>query len=290
MFYYFLVVLADLFLAANFVAQKKYQKMAGISSRAGLVYNCLLSFFTAVIFLVINGGTIAVTLYSLLMAFFRIGFIILYILIGFKLMDKSNMSLYTLFLMSGGMTLPYIWGVIFLNEPLSWVRTLGLLAILAALVVSNLSKGKVDKEQILLCVAVFILNGFVSILSKMHQINPASQIVTASDFVFISAVIRFIICTIILLCMKKKTGEKETKLSLKPLAFIVFLAAAADGVTSILQLVAAENLPATVLYPFITGGAVILTALASAFIFKEKLSAKQWTGVCLCFIGTLLFL
>jgi len=39
------------------------------------------------------------------------------------------MSLYTLFLMSGGMTVPYVWGVAFLDEDLTLFRTLGLLLI-----------------------------------------------------------------------------------------------------------------------------------------------------------------
>ena len=39
------------------------------------------------------------------------------------------MSLYTLFLMSGGMTVPYVWGVAFLNEDLTLFGILGLLLI-----------------------------------------------------------------------------------------------------------------------------------------------------------------
>ncbi len=290
MVYYFMIVLADIFLAANFAAQKQYQKTAGVSVRSSLIYNTLLSVFTAVIFFILSGGKIGITGFSLLMAFLRTVFVTVYLFIGFKLMAKSNMSMYTLFLMSGGMILPYIWGIFFLNEELAWARTLGLLLIVLALVLSNLSKEKVDKEQVLWCIAVFVLNGFVSILSKMHQINPASQIVTTPNFVFLMAVTRAVICGGLLLFFRNKETKKVEKLSLKPLVWIILFAALTDGVTSMLQLVGAEHLPATVLYPFITGGAVILTALASAVVFKEKLSKKQWAGVFLCFIGTLLFL
>ena len=51
-------------------------------------------------------------------------------------MENGSMSLYTLFLMSGGMTVPYIWGVLFLNEKLTIFRTLGLVAIIAAIIIA----------------------------------------------------------------------------------------------------------------------------------------------------------
>ena len=67
--------------------------------------------------------------------------LMLYIFIGFRIMENGSMSLYTLFLMSGGMTVPYVWGVLFLNEELTILRTLGLLSIITAIIISNSGKG-----------------------------------------------------------------------------------------------------------------------------------------------------
>ena len=72
--------------------------------------------------------------------------VMLYIFLGFKLMEEASVSLYTLFLMTGGMTLPYLWGAFFLNEKLTVSRIIGLLVILIAIVISNLGKNKIGKN------------------------------------------------------------------------------------------------------------------------------------------------
>ena len=69
-----------------------------------------------------------------------------------------------------------------------------------------------------------------------------------------------------------------------------FLAAALGGASYLFQLKGAINLPATVLYPFITGGSIIFTALAGRVFFGEKPKKRTLTGIALCFLGTVLFL
>jgi len=52
----------------------------------------------------------------------------------------------------------------------------------------------------------------------------------------------------------------------------------------------AEKLPATVLYPFITGGSMLFSSIIGAIVFREKLSKNLILSIGLCLIGTLLFL
>ena len=291
MYFYFLIIIADIFLAATFGLQKKYQKSAGTSIKAGLVYNILIGFFSACMFLIINKFHVEIRLYSVLLAIAFSGAIMLYTFIGFRIVEKGNMSLYTIFLMSGGMTVPYIWGVAFLGEDLTLMRTLGLIAIIAATIVSGSKSGKFDKKQILMCISVFILNGIASVISKTHQISDVSKIVTAPDFAFIVMLSKCVICSVILLL--GYTGAKsdsKNKMSFKKIVLIIFAAAIFDGISYMLQLVCATEVPATVLYPMVTGISVILSALVGKFFFKEEIAKKQYVGIGLCFIGTLLFL
>ena len=143
---YILIIIADILLAANFVFQKKYQGTAGTSIKAGLIYNAMTGIFSALIFLIINQFQIKLTGFSVIMAAIFATVVMLYIFIGFRIMEKKNMALYTLFLMSGGMTIPYIFGVLFLDEPLTLVRTIGLLAIIVSIAVSNSGTEKPDKK------------------------------------------------------------------------------------------------------------------------------------------------
>ncbi len=259
--------------------------------KAGITYNALLGVSATVIYLVINKFKIELTSYSVIMAAIFTILILTYVMIGFKIMKKGNMSLYTLFLMSGGMTIPYIWGVLFLNEELTIVRTIGLLAIIAAIVISNSGGAKPDRKQLLLCIAVFLLNGFTSVTSKMHQISPISELVTSSDFAFITAVFKAVLCIALLLILKNKMNvQAPISLPIKKVLPIVIITALADSISFVFQLIGATELPATILYPFITGGSIILTSLAGVIVFKEKMTARQWMGVAICFVGTLLFL
>lgn len=247
--------------------------------------------FSAIMFLVINKFEIKLTGFSVLMAAIFVTVVMLYMFIGFRIMEKGNMSIYTLFLMSGGMTVPYIFGVLFLNEELTILRTLGLVAIIAAIAISNSGAEKPNKKQLMLCLAVFVLNGISSVTSKVHQISPVSEIVTSPDFAFIVMMFKAIICSVVLLaCRKSLFGEKTVKLPIKSVIWVMLFAALSDGLTYMLQLIGATTLPATVLYPFVTGGSVILTSFAGVLVFKEKLSVRQIIGIAICFVGTLLFL
>lgn len=286
---YILIIIADLLLAGNFVFQKKYQKIAGTSVKAGLVFNGLLGVVSAVMYIVMNKFCIHITTYSLIMATLYTVFIMVYVFIGFKIMEKGNMSLYTLFLMAGGMTVPFVWGVVFWQEQISVWRVLGLVAIVGSMVISTSGINKPDKKQILLCVAVFFLNGLVSVTSKAHQISEASKYVTAEDFALIAMIAKAVICFVALAVISRKATVKE-RLPLKPVLWVSVMAGVIGGLASLFMLVGAVSVPATILYPLNTGGCVIFTALAGWIFCKEKITKRQWTGIAICFIGTLLFL
>jgi multidrug transporter EmrE-like cation transporter len=56
-----------------------------------------------------------------------------------------------------------------------------------------------------------------------------------------------------------------------------------------LHLLAANDVPASVQFPLVSGGVIVLSALVSAFLFKEKLSKKEWLSIAGAFASTVLF-
>jgi multidrug transporter EmrE-like cation transporter len=54
-------------------------------------------------------------------------------------------------------------------------------------------------------------------------------------------------------------------------------------------LLAANNVPASVQFPLVSGGVIVLSALVSAFVFKEKISKKEWLSIAGSFVSTVLF-
>ena len=295
---YIMLVIAAALLSANFVFSKLYQNRKGASLKAGLMFNALIGGFSAVFFFVLNGCKLHFSAYSLVMTSMVSVLGICYYILGFRILKLGTMTLYTLFLMIGGMVIPYVWGVLFLEEEFSVLRTLGILLLILAVALPNLSKQKLSAKLITLCLLVFCLNGLVSIVSKTHQIAQNHVCVNEKEFIILGGIVKCILAGVLYLYIRKRKEQKggdEAKEPVKSggnavILLVSFGAAAVSGVSYVLQLQGAAELPATVLYPFITGGSVIFTAVADRVVFRAKLTKKMVASIFLCFAGTLMFL
>lgn len=282
---YIYVTVSVVFLALDFVLQKKYQAKTDSTLASGLRFNAFNGLFTAFIFFALSGFKIEFSLFSLVMAFLLTVLGVSYILLGFKILHNGGISIYSVFLMSGGMLLPNIFGILFLDEPVTVLRTVGIIVILTAVILTGKTKTKVKSSLYLLCTAVFILNGGVSIVSKCHQISTSFQPISSTAFVMYTGIFKFLLCGSALLFCKKTTSPVLPGKTL----LIILASALISGISYLLQLIAAKALPATVLYPLVTGGSILFSTLAGKVFFKEKLSAYQVISIILCVIGTFLF-
>ena len=300
----FLIAAADLLLAASFVLQKLYGKKKGSAVLAGTVFLWLTGFVKAVFFAVLcavraGSQTDFFAPFSLALAAGKEFLCLVYTLIGFLLLAKGGMTLYTLFLMTGGMTLPYLYGVLFLHEELTVFRSAGLVLIILSTALYNAGAGqqkRVSGRVWLLCGAVFVLNGFVSILSKMHQIETVLPTAGTFGFAFWSSLSGMLLTSVFGVVLYRKCGKSAFReaFGIKTDFWFVLgvsaCAACAGGFSYLLQLFGAELLPATVLYPAITGGSILCSALADKLFFKTRLTPLQWFGLFLAVAGTCLFL
>ena len=283
---YMLATLAAVLLAFEFAFSKKYQTVEGTSIVAGLRFNMFSGLLSALIMFGIAGFRLEFSGYSLILALSMSLCCSIYALLSFRVLKTGGMALYSTFLMSGGMLLPYVFGVLFLDESVTFFRVFGVLGVLAGVVLSTGKTKQTSKTLLLLCCAVFLLNGCVSILSKYHQVTVSRPTVNATAFAMYAGLGRFIFSAAALLCCKPKQFPIQKTLSL------TFVAGAAiiGGISYLFQLVSARTLPATVLYPTVTGGSIIFSAIAGRIFFKEPLSLRQVFSMILCLIGTLLLL
>ena len=282
---YVYVGIAVILLAFEFACSKKYQANEGTDLVAGLRFNGLTGLTTSIIMLCILGFRLEWSAYSLGLAVAQTLCCIFYSVLGFRVLRLGGMALYSTFLMSGGMLLPYLVGVIFWEEQLSILRVLGVVMILGAVILSNFSRSKTSPKLILLCCVVFLLNGMVSIISKLHQISTIPTVGTTT-FVMYAGLSKSLVCFAVLPFLKKP-GPFMTH---KPSYGVIVGAALIGGTSYLLQLLGAKDLPATVLYPMITGGCMIVSAIAGRVFFRETLSKRQIFCIAICFAGTLLFL
>lgn len=303
--YYLLLLVAVIMLSLQFAVNKYYQNKNGNEISVSFLYTCLTGFTAALFFLVMNRFQVAFTPFSILCALGVSLLCLSYTLLGLRIFAIGNFSLYMMFLMLGGMILPFLYGIIFLGDadalnPLSFAaRMVGILLMTVSLVVSNVRTGKngnteKHKSVIILYVCVFFLNGFVSVISKLHQIEKNRAVVSNNNFVFWTNLFTGIVSGIVLLiiCLRKKIAPILAKdFGNGKLMLAVAICAALGGGSYLLQLiVAGSSIPASVQYPFITGGSVVLSAASGRIFFGEKLPRKEVYGVLIAFLATFLFL
>ena len=285
---YVSVITATFLLAFEFACSKKYQSLEGTSLQMGLRYNAVSGLTSAVFMWILCGFRPEWSSYSLLLAFAMALSSMLYTLLSFQILKLGGIALYSLALMSGGMLLPYVFGILFWNESFTFAGFLGLVAVLAAVILANLNRQTVNKPLLLLCFAVFILNGCCSILSKTHQINQTFVTTDSAGFVLYSGVWKCLLCAPILLVRKKPRASHPV--SRIPSLSVIIGASVISAASYLLQLNGAKFLPASVLYPVITGGSVVFSAITGRVLFKECISLRQALCMLLCILGTWLLI
>lgn len=315
--YYLFILAAVVLLALQFSTNKAYGQRRGDGAKASLIFAAACGFASAAITFVIAclTGGFRFTPFSLLLGAVMASLSCAYTLIGFKIMALGDMSVFMMFLMLGGMMLPYIFGVSVLGEfdgAEPWrivLRVAGLVLLTVSMVFPVFARKKAGKSGglfALLCAAVFVLNGLASIVSKTHQTEGfwSFDTVNAPSYACLGNLMNGIIsvvCLAVLTLRQKKTepgtevpaGAERARLipaSKGVIALIIAANALCNGVSYTLQLTSAAHLPASVLYPMVTGGSVVLSAVAGWIFFHEKPDKITLAGLLLSFAATFFFL
>lgn len=243
-----------------------------------LIINIIPLGFSAVIKQITTGFSPFVVIMSLLTI--TNGYLFSYC--SFKSLGKINLSLYSLFSMLGGMALPFVSGILFHGEPLTLAKLVCFIIITVALILTT-EKNKGKDSGTIFYIGVFIFNGMSGVLAKIYQAMPYTKM-DSTGYSLFKCVLGIVIAVLLLFIIK---GEKR-KLNLKSI-----IAMAGSGtlshVANWLILVALYTLPASVQYPFITGGTMIVSTIISLFCAKKP-SKKEVFAVILSFIGILMLI
>ena len=188
--------------------------------------------------------------------------------------------------MLGGMILPFFQGIIFYGEPITLAKCVCVLFIAAALILCTAKGDK--KGGTVYYAGVFVLNGMSGVLTKIFQSSAFPKTSSAMYSVW-SATISTLLSGTVILAMFIISKSKKDGTSLLP-KFKFKAVAYASGcgilgnVANYFLLIALAVLPASVQYPFITGGVMIVSTVISA-LTVTKPSRKEILAVTLSFIG-----
>jgi drug/metabolite transporter (DMT)-like permease len=352
---YLFISVAVLCIAAQFTLNKTYQKRYVKGVESLLFFPILQGAASFTFFLCLVGFAVEFRAFTAVTAFLYASASFLSGILGLIIVRLGRLAVYMMFLMLGGMLLPFLYGVVFLNEVPTPARIVGIALLVASMFVSSFGSQKKGsgtappKEEsaasdgsenaprkngglfIVLCVCVFFLNGVVSIFSKVHQINPDALatnqfILWVNVFFFSLSALAFGVYRLPRYIRTRKAAAKsvggaavlpdeqnagvadypvspartppngtdasarKTALNLVRPAGLIVLISLIGGVGGIFLLNGAIKLPASVLYPTVTGGSIVLTSLSGRIFFGEKLTPRLVACLAFTVIGTVLFL
>ena len=196
-------------------------------------------------------------------------------------LSKINLSLYSVFSMLGGMTLPFVSGFLFFNEKCTAGKLVCFLFIAASLAFT------VQKDDRRggwgYYIGIFVCNGMSGVLTKTYQYFDFPK---NRDAVY-SATLACLMTAAagVWLLLSKKDG---TKIAPRAVGF-----AAGYGILStvanFLLLLSLSHIPASAQYPFVTGGVMVVSTLL-CYLTPNKPKKKDLAAVALAFAGLLVLM
>lgn len=178
-----------------------------------------------------------------------------------------------------GVLIPTIFSAIVFREIPSLLQMIGLGLAIFAIIYMNKEK-KEDRPSFMLgLLLIFGLGGFIEVLSKLYSHNYDSE----SQTIYIMYTFFFALLISIIFFLKDKNKMKVQDVILGICVGIP------NQLTSLLVLRAASELPAYIVFPTYSAGAIVLVNVINYLVFKETLTKRQY--IATGFIGlALIFL
>ena len=300
---YVIVLLAVFCFAGQFAFTKLYEGSVRQTNVTALVMLFFTGMIGTILYLFIGGFRVGFSSISVFLAVIFALVMIPYYMIGIKVLSLGSLAIYSMFMMLGGMLVPFFYGVLFLRESVSVAQVIGTVLLTGFIILQAISQSdsntttggkpsaKTKVAFFVLCLIIFFLNGLTGVIAKAHQISESS--VDEVSFTVISCALTAIFSMILLAFeflrnRKEKRRQVMTTLKIKPMGIMVLIGAT-TYTGNFLHLLAANDVPASVQFPLVSGGVIVLSALVSALFFKEKISKKEWISVAGAFVSTFLF-
>ena len=185
---------------------------------------------------------------------------------------EGSLSLTSL-LSSYSLIIPTMFGALFLNEEFGITKKVGIVILLISLFfIGNIKKGeRVSKKWFVYVGLLFLGNGLCSTVQRLYQIKNGGA--NKAEFMIIALVMIVVAMIILILVTEKKVSIPKVKNG----GIFAIFCGLANGAVNMLTMIMAKY-PATIVYPTISAGGIVLTFILSKFIFKEKLSRNQYIG------------
>jgi len=258
------------------------------------------------IFFIANGLSLHITPTSAMYATFYSFFIVMGNIVALFAIRHGKVAVVSLYMLTGGMVFPVIYGVLMLGETLNLYKEIGLVLILLSFFPSIMLKKRLPKELKtksnkivlfrILCIAAFVCNGMLSVLTKGHSINVNAS--SEKDFLIFAALLRLVVGIFLIVSLTKGRIPTVKITSLftmfckngvpKNAVYILLIVGCytlCNGIANMFSMITAKTMNSSIQFPLLSGTVVVLTALASWAVYKEKPSIGDVIGIGFTFGG-----
>ncbi len=310
---YIYLLLACACYAFQFVFQKLF-KLKTVEGLSVCLWYQFVSCTVAAIFLIAKAGLpTAFTWTAFALSLLHAASCILCSLSTITAIGSGNVSVLSTYALAGGFILPYLFGVIALDEKAGIFKWIGILLFCCSLLPAFLKNirekrpenGRNPLKFILCCVLVFVTNGTAVIFTKIHQISEAS--IGEDSFIFISVLSRCIFAASVILIMAaihKSKGDKDAfrnalwEIGIKKMTGLMFAAllffsgvyAVCNTLGDIFSLRCMITMDATLQFPILSAVVIIMTTLFGRFFFKEKINKETAISLAFTVVGIGLYI
>ena len=195
---------------------------------------------------------------------------------GFKALMSGPLSLTSL-VTSYSLMIPTFYGLIFMNEPTSVFLYVGLVLLAVSLFCIAFKKGdtQISLKWAVYAVLALTGNGICSTILSVQQLNFEGAY--KNEFMITALVI----LVIFLFLMSFKNERKDARECFKAGFGWMIVWGILNGATNLFVMILATRMPASLMYPLISGGGIICAWILSRFLYKEKLTAMQNVAIVL---------
>ena len=289
---YFLIILSTVLFGGQFIALNAYQDRNGKSYKSIFLFCALFSFVVAFVFLALNGFSLGFSIKTLLFSLLAAVLQILLQVAGIKALSMGSVGTYTLFNVAGSMSVAYIFGITYFNEPVKSLHLVGLFLIIFCLLIPIIFDRKNEKKSswvfYLLCVGVFLANGFFGSVNKIHISLPdvlsiKEYMVYIYLWMFLISSVSFGICSIFI-----KGNNKE--LFKGSVVLFAVLYGLLNGFGMFLQYSNADKIPASILFPLSNGGCIVFSLIIGCIAYRRKPKLQDIVQLIIATGGMVLFI
>ncbi len=272
---YFLLFLTALFIVFQKVCQDRYnaKRNSGVFFFSGMI-----SFFAMCFFMAVNRNWVWSNELILPAVAFGLSYAAatVFVVLAIKCGSLAKTTLIT----SYSLLVPAFAGLMVLKEPIGLPMIAGMILLVVSLWLTNRRKASPDvpKEKITLKWLIFVLLGFVGngMCSTVQKLTPHFLGGEVNQNLYMIAALG--LSSAVLIIASFCTKETDLKATLRVGAPLSLFCGLFNGAVNYLAIYLNQFIPASVMFPVLSAGEIILIVPYALLVRREKFTAAQWVG------------